>query len=160
MPWLTGPALWLIVGLVLTNLATGALWRLAAASADRHHAVAEACEAKHTAFVALSKAVGEVAKEKAKIEETESRRVHDETAKGWSAAVDVVRSDADRLRRSTRAGSGCGSVSRAPASAERTDDPARNDLPATDEIIAACARDALKLVWLQYHERQQQEAAK
>jgi hypothetical protein len=154
MPFLTGPALWLIVMLLCTNGIAGVMWYVKDADAERYKEAVTACAAKHEAFVAQTKATGQIAAEKVKAKESEDARIAEQTAQGWAAALDVVRRDADRrLRQYANGSAGSRPVSKASADSVRIDDPAQSALPPAERILADCAEDTLKLVWLQHHIR-------
>jgi hypothetical protein len=155
MPWLTGPSLYLIVFLLCTNGIAGVMWYVKGTEATIYKERATACAAKHDAFVEQTRAAGKLAAEKAKAKETENRRIHDETAKGWASALDVVRRDADKRMRQYASGSP--RVSPVPGAAVdtvRIADAAQEPLPPAARVIADCAEDTLKLVWLQHHVKQ------
>ena len=154
MPFLTPPALYLVIALLCTNGVAAIMWYVKSADASRYKEAVTACNAKHDAFVAQTKATGQIAAEKVKAKESENAMLAEQTAQGWAAALDVVRRDADRRVRLAAGGSAGGrAVPATAADTVRIDDPAQGALPAPERILADCTEDALKLVWLQHHLR-------
>lgn len=116
-------SLYLILGLVCSNLLTGVLWRSAAHDLTELHLRAQ------------------VAQEQADAKVTRQKQITEETAHGWKAALDVTRADwSERLRRA-----------RAAQMPGLSQTPARlDDLPADAVPLAAeCAATTLMLVQLQ-----------
>lgn len=148
---------YIIIGLICTNLFAGGMWWLNSVESEAYQTKLETCQGKHLAFVNKTKAEGEIAAEKAKSIEETSRRTANETAKGVSSARAVVRAKFKRVRSASGKSAGGSGLSAPPASAGGVDGNAEGDLPPTERIIADCAQDVLTLVWLQHHERQQQE---
>lgn len=150
MPFLTPLYPALLVILFATNVLAGMMWAIKSTDAKSFKAQLEMCQAKSQAFKDQVEAQGRLAAERARSIEDNHRRTADETSKGWAAALDVVRRDADRrLRLATNAGAGGRGVSAAGATASGIDAPTQVDLPPPARIIADCAEDALTLVWLQ-----------
>ena len=151
MPFLTPFYPWLLVFLLCTNGIAAVMWVVNSHEATAYKERATACAAKHDAFVEQVKAAGRAAEDRARAIDHENQRIADETAKGWAAALDVVRRDANkRLRLAASRSAGAGSVSVAPISADRIDVGTKEHLPATERVIADCSEDTLKLVWLQH----------
>jgi hypothetical protein len=101
-------------------------------------------------------AQGQIAAEHARAKEKYNAEIAEKTAKGWAAALAVVRADADRRVRQYATGSGA-RVSPVPSIAVdslRIADAPQDALPPPERIITDCAEDSLKLVWLQYHVKQ------
>ena len=144
MSWLTPQLFAVLTGLVLWLFTAGG-WYVEAQKADRYKARAEACEAKHQAFADQVKATGKIAEEAARTKEAEYRRIHDETSRAWAAALDVV-----RVQYAARPGPRGSGVSVTPVAADRVVVSPTEPLPAPERIIADCAEDTLKLVWLQH----------
>lgn len=140
----------IIAFLICTNGIAGVMWIVKSKDATSYKSQLETCKAKHQAFVEQVEAQGKLAEEKAKRVEADNRRIADETAKGWAAALDAVRADIDRRVRLAASRSASSSPVPGPSTAAvRIDDPAEVTLPSPERIIADCAEDTLKLVWLQ-----------
>ena len=141
----------IFVLLLCTNGIAGIMWYVKSSDAKTYKAQVETCKAKHQAFVDQVEAQGKIAEEKAKQIEEHNRRVADETSKGWAAALDAVRADADRRMRLLNAArsSGSSGVPASPNAAPRVDDPAESLVLSPEQILADCAEDVVKLAWLQ-----------
>jgi hypothetical protein len=147
MPVLSLPAIWMIVMLLCTNGIAGIMWFVKATEAKAYKERAGLCVAKHEAFVEQAKAAGRAAEDRARAVDRENRRIQDETAKGWAAALDVVRADRLRIARSSTR------VSPVPEPGVTTtgiDGPAAEHLPPPERVLADCAETTLTLVWLQH----------
>ena len=142
--------LYTIVALAVLNIALGFGWWVTGVRLDSAEAQVTACAAKHDAFVEQVKASGRAAEDRARAKEREQKEIADATSKGWAAALDVVRRDADRRLRYANRSAGSGGVSVTPLSADRVVISPQEPLPAPERIIADCAEDTLKLVWLQH----------
>ena len=156
MPWLMGlsPAGIVIALLFATNIVAFGAWRLTAHNLQEAEQKVATCRAQHDAFVAKTKAEGADALRKAKATETENRRIADETAKGWAAAIDTVRADYSRRLRLANGNPGRGAV---PASAEDRSGHAgasADTIPSPERIAADCAETTVTANFLQgYIER-------
>jgi hypothetical protein len=151
MPILTIPGLWLIVLLLCTNGVAGVMWYVKSNDAASYKQQLETCQANAAAFKNQVVAEGQLAAARAKATEEQNRRTADETAKGWAAALDVVRRSADnrvRLALANRGAGGSG-VSVYPVSAPGINAPAQGDLPPPERVLADCSEDVLTLAWLQ-----------
>lgn len=151
MPFLTSPIFYVIAFLVVTNIGTALGWRWVAADLQDAEQKLETCKAGHQAFVDRVAARGKIAEEQAKWVKEYNERIADETSKGWAAALDSVRRDAERRVRLATAGHGAfgGGVSAGGATPDRVVVATEEPLPPPERIIADCAEDTLKLVWLQ-----------
>jgi hypothetical protein len=155
MPFLSLPAIWLIVFLLCTNGIAGIMWFVKATEATAYKERAAACQAKHDVFIEQTRAAGKLAAEKAKAKETENRRIHDETAKGWASALDVVRRDADkRMRQYANASARVSPVPGAAVDTVRIAETPAEPLPPVARVVTDCAETTLMLVWLQHHVKQ------
>ena len=147
-----------IIFLLVTNGLSFLFWQMADSRADRYKDKAAACAAQHDAFVAQSKAQGQIATEKAKQKEAENERISKSTAKGWAAAVVAVRADRDnlnkRLRESASRSAG-GSGLSAPTQDRPGDAQAGTDtIPSPERVAADCAETTITLNYVQsYIER-------
>lgn len=124
-------SLYLLLGLVCTNLLTGMLWRSAANDLTELHLRAQ------------------VAQEQADAKVLRQKQITEETAHGWKAALDVTRADWSERLRNARARQVPG-LSQTPA---RIDDLAADALP----LAAECAETTVMLVKLQGWAQQQWE---
>lgn len=159
MPFLTGPALYIIVVLLCTNLLAGVGYLLKSASAEEYKAQVSECKATHAAFVAQTESQGKLAAQKARNKEAENAKVAKETSDGWAAAIAAVRADyAKRLRLAASRDSGGSGVS-APAQDRPGDAQASPDtVPSPARVAADCAETTITLNYLQsYVERLQNE---
>lgn len=159
MPFVMSPTIIaVLVAVVLQGLTLG--WGFVQSSrADSYKEKLQSCNATHAAFVLQTDSVGRIAAAKAKETEEKNRRTADETAKGWAAALAVVRADyAKRLRAATNASAGGGGVS-APAQDRPGDAQAGPDaVPSPARVAADCAETTITLNYLQsYVERLQNE---
>lgn len=141
----------IIAFLICTNGIAGVMWIVKSKDATSYKSQLETCKARHQAFVDQVEAQGKIAEAKAKQVEAENRRIADETAKGWAAALDVVRADIDRRLRlaAARGSAASGSVPGPTGGTVRIDDPTESPLPPPERVVADCAEDVLKLAWLQ-----------
>lgn len=144
MPGMSPITLVLLIAGAL-QVATGFGWWIASARLDATQTKLAKCNAKHEAFVDQVKVQGEAAMQAARTKEAEHRRIHDETSRAWAAALDVV-----RVQYAARPGPRGGGVSVTPVAADRVVIAPAEPLPAPERIIADCAEDTLKLVWLQH----------
>lgn len=160
---LTPLPLYAIAFLLATNLATGLglKWSMSNTEAEKQKVVE--CRAKHAVFVEQTNAIGEIAKEKARLEKLENERIANDTAKGWAAALGAVRaskSDLDKRMRDSaaRRGSGGGGLS-APAQDRPGDAGTGTDsIPSPARVAQDCAETTITLNYLQsYIERIQDE---
>ena len=156
MPWLMSlsPAGIVIALLFATNIVAFGAWRLTAHNLQEAEQKVATCRAQHDAFVAQTTALGKAAEEKAKSIEAERKKVADETAKGWAAAIDTVRADYSRRLRLANGNPGRGVV---PASAEDRQGHAgasADAIPSPERIAADCAETTVTANFLQgYIER-------
>jgi hypothetical protein len=107
-----------------------------------------ALQQQHWAYVEKVRAEGELAAKQAKAREEEMGRIADETAKGWAAALGVVRADyARRLRNAASAGSGLvpGDTQAGPSAAGSDADT----IPPPERVAADCAETTLTANYLQ-----------
>ena len=140
-----------IVALVLQGLTLG--WGFVQSNrADSYKGKLETCNATHAAFVLQTEAVGRIATAKAKATEEANRRTADETAKGWAAALAVVRADyAKRLRAATNASAGGGGVSAPSGTGQAATGPDAEPIPAPERVAADCAETTLTANFLQQY---------
>ena len=150
MPFLMTPSLYAIAFLLITNIVGIVGWGVTQARLNTAKEAVATCKANHEAFVLQAKAQGELAAKKARQVEQDNERIADETAKGWANALDVVRADTARRVRNVARNPGGREMPGLRAPAERVDAAAEGALPAPERIIADCAEDTLKLVWLQH----------
>ena len=146
----------IIVFLLCTNGIAGIMWYVKSKDATVYHSQLDTCRAEHQSFVSQVEAQGRIAEQKAKQIEEQNRRTADETAKGWAAALDTVRRDADKRVRLILAGRGASGsqMSPVPRTAPGTDAASEEPVPTPEGVIAACLEDTLTLAWLQYFNRQ------
>lgn len=150
MPFVTGPALWLILGLICTNLFAGGMWWINSVEAEAHKNKVIACEAKYDAFVKQTEAASRIALAEEKRVKESNERNADETAKGWAAALDVVRNDgARRLRAATSAGSSGGGATAPPGSGSPSFGTDADTIPSPERVAADCAETTLTANFLQ-----------
>ena len=142
--------LYLIAGLIFTNILAGVGWWASSVRAGGFEAKVTACAAKHEAFVAQVDAQGKLAKEKAKATEETRRRIADETAHGWAAAIDVVRADAARrVRPAASTGSGSRGLPADPAPGQPPAGADADPIPTAERLAADCAETTLTANYLQ-----------
>ena len=150
MPFLMSPTIIAVLIAVVLQAATLGWGFVQSNRAGRNEAKLTTCQAKHEAFVTQTEAAGRIAVAKAKVVEESNRRTADETAKGWAAALAVVRADyAKRVRDATNSGSG-GSGLSAPAGTGQATTPADSDaIPSPERVAADCAETTLTANFLQ-----------
>ena len=149
MPVLS-PVVWVVLIAAALQCMTGLGWWMTSHQLDKAQEAVRRCNVEHQVFVNQTRYQAEQAKARAQQIEHEQRRIQDETAKGWAAALDYVRADAARRVRLAAAGSAGGRGLSSPGTAaQRTDDATESALPAAETIVADCAEDVLKLTWLQ-----------
>lgn len=144
MPFLTGPALWVIIALLCTNGVTGVLLSVKSADANRYKAELAASQATYTAFANQVRAQGEAAIEKAKVAVAEQARITERTIHAYANDLATLRTDYDRLRKQYARARGDG-VSALPVAPTRIDEVPVDALP----LAAECAETTLTLVALQ-----------
>jgi len=150
MPFLISPTIMAVVIACLLQAASLGWGFYQSGRADRAEAKATTCAAKHEAFVAQVDAQGKLAKEKAKTTEETRRRTADETARGWAAALDVVRADAARrVRAAAGAGSGSRGLPADPAPGQPNAGADTDAIPAPERVAADCAETTLTANYLQ-----------
>ena len=108
-------------------------------------------ELKYEGLVARVTAEGMRAKAEAAAKEAEHKRIVEETAHGWKAALDSVRADAARRMRSENAlrNAGGSGVSIVPGAAPVAYAPGPDAIPAPDALAADCAETTLTANTLQ-----------
>lgn len=149
MPFLS-PTIIAVVIACLLQAATLGWGFYQSGRADRAESKATTCAAKHEAFVAQVDAQGKLAKEKAKATEETRRRTADETARGWAAALDVVRTDAARRVRAAASGSsGSRGLPADPAPGQPNVGADADPIPAAERLAADCAETTLTANYLQ-----------
>ena len=152
MPFLNTYALYVVIGLLATNAVTFGLWRFSASDATAQKERVVACQAQHKAFVDQVEAKGRVAEARNKLVKLENERIVNETAKGWSAALDVVRADAARRVRLAAGGGASGGampgISKDSKGYAVTDaDP----IPSPERVAADCAETTVTANYLQQY---------
>ena len=155
MPFVMSPTIIaVIVAFVLQVLTLG--WGFVQNNrAESYKGKLETCNATHAAFVLQTESIGRIAAAKAKEAEESNRRTADETAKGWAAAIAVVRADyAKRLRDAAGRGSGSGTMPG--VSQDRPGDAIlhADAVPSPTRVAADCAETTVTANFLQsYIER-------
>ena len=118
----------------------------------------EKCKQDHAIFLDQTRRAGERAAERAKLIEYEQRRIADETAKSWAAALDYVRADAARRMRLAAGNSGGSGLSQAAQSGLQAPAADPDPIPPPEKLAADCAETTLTANALQsYIERLQHE---
>lgn len=108
------------------------------------------CTSQHEIFVRQIKAEGAMAREKAKAIEETRRRIADETANGWAAALDVVRADAARrVRAAASTSAGGRGLPADPAPGQPTVGADADSIPTAERLAADCAETTLTANYLQ-----------
>lgn len=144
MPFLTGPALYLIVALLCTNGIAAVMWYVNSAEAKQYKAELVTCNAKYSAFADQIMAQGERAIQKAKETVQEQKQITERVSNEYQDRLARLRADYDRMRQQY-ARSGSGGVSAIPVAAARVD-----EIPSDALAIAEqCAETTLTLVSLQ-----------
>ena len=150
MPFVMSPTIIaVLVAVVLQGLTLG--WGFVQSSrADSYKEKLQSCNATHAAFVLQTESVGRSAAAKAKETEENNRRTADETAKGWAAALAVVRADyAKRLRLATSGSASSGSVSKVSQDRPGHALPESDAIPSPARVAADCAETTITLNYLQ-----------
>ena len=158
MPVLS-PISWVIVIAAFLQIVTGFGWWVTSMKLDSAYTKITRCQDKHQAFVDQTRRAGERAQERVKAIETEQQRIADETAKGWAAALDVVRADAARrVRLATNRGAGGSGLSQTAQTGFPSASADPDPIPASERVAADCAETTLTANYLQsYIERLQHE---
>jgi hypothetical protein len=155
MPFLMSPLVYVVAFLLATNIIAGIGWKVSATHAQAADQKVVECRAKHAVFVEQTKAIGEIAKEKARIEKQENERIANETSNGWAAAIAVVRADAaQRVRLAAKRSAGGGSMPQ--VSKDRPGDavPESDAIPSAERVAQDCAETTVTANFLQaYIER-------
>lgn len=152
---LTPITLYAIIALLFSNAAFVVLWQFADLRADKQEALVQKCAADHKAFVDQVESSGRIAQAQAKQKEAEHERIVEDTAKGWAAAIGVVRADAaKRVRDAARRSAGSGSVSQVSQDRPGLALPDPEPIPAPERVAADCAETTVTANFLQaYIER-------
>ena len=152
---LTPITLYAIIGLVVSNIAFIGLWQFADLRADKQEALVMKCAADHRAFKDQVESSGRIAQAQAKQKEAEHERIVEDTAKGWSAALAVVRADAaQRVRNAASRSAGSGAVPKVSQDRPGITVPDPDAIPAPERIAADCAETTVTANFLQsYIER-------
>lgn len=152
---LTPITLYAIIALLFSNAAFVVLWQFADLRADKQEALVQKCAADHKAFKDQVESSGRIAQAQAKQKEAEHERIVEDTAKGWAAAIGVVRADADkRVRDAARRSAGSGSVSQVSQDRPGLALPDPEPIPAPERVAADCAETTVTANFLQaYIER-------
>ena len=151
---LTPVTLWLILGLVFTNLATVVAWRVTDARLESAATEITACAARHEAFVAQTKDQGQVAAEKATQENLKNEQLSESVTKGWAAAVVAVRADRDNLNKRLRNAEARRNPGGSGVSAPTQDRPVNagtdtNTIPSPARVAQDCAETTVTANYLQ-----------
>lgn len=155
MPVLS-PIAWIVLIAAALQCLTGLGWFVTSTKLESAHVKLEKCKQDHAAFVDQTRRVGERAQERVKAIETEQQRIADETAKGWAAALDVVRADAARRMRLANRDSGGGGLSPSPQVGFPSDAADTDPIPPPERVAADCAETTLTANYLQSYIEQLQ----
>ena len=156
MPFLTGPALWIIVCLLCTNGIAGVMWYVKSNEADIKRAELNVCQTKFDSFKQQVEVLGRQQEQKAaEVIAASNLAVHETKAK-YEANLDRLRADYQRMRKQYAQRGASTSPVPAPDIGTRPIDAAAQDAVSDPVRLAAeCAETTLTLIWLQEHERQQ-----
>ena len=155
MPVLT-PISWILVIAAFLQIVTGFGWWVTSTKLDNAYTKLNLCEEKHQAFLDRTRRLSEMAKERAKLIEHEQRRIADETAKSWAAALDYVRADAARRMRLAAGSAGGGGLSQTAQTGLQAPAADTDPIPAPERIAADCAETTLTANYLQSYIEQLQ----
>ena len=146
--------LYIIIGLVFTNLFTLTAWRMTASSVETQKQRVIECQARFDSFKKQVEILGKQQETKTAEVIAASNLAVEETRKKYEANLDRLRADYQRMR-NQYAGSRTSPVP-APDVGTRGADAAAEDAVSDPVRLAAdCAETTLNLIWLQEHERQQ-----
>ena len=149
--------LYLIVGLVVTNLLTAFAWQMEKHAVQTQKERVAVCEARFDSFKKQVEILGKQQETKTAEVIAASNLAVEETRKKYEANLDRLRADYQRLRQ--QYASARTSPVPAPDISTRGIDAATQDAVSDPVRLAAeCAETTLNLIWLQEHERQQKEA--
>ena len=144
-----------MIALLISNVLFIGLWQFADLRADKQEALVMKCAADHKAFKDQVESSGRIAQAQAKQKEAEHEKLIEDTTKGWSAAIAVVRADAaQRVRNATKRSSGSSSVPQ--VSQDRPGDavPDAEPIPPPERVASDCAETTVTANFLQaYIER-------
>ena len=150
------PISWIIVIAAFLQIVTGFGWWVTSMKLDSAYTKITRCQDKHQAFVDQTRRAGERAQERVKAIETEQQRIADETAKGWAAALDVVRADAARRMRLANRDPGGSGVSQTAQTGFPSASADTDPIPAPERVAADCAETTLTANYLQSYIEQLQ----
>lgn len=157
---LTPITLYAIIALLCSNAAFVVLWQFADSRADKQEALVQKCAADHKAFKDQVESSGRIAQAQAKQKEAEHEKLVEDTTKGWSAAIAVVRADAaQRVRNAAKRSAGSGSMPQ--VSQDRPSDavPDAESIPTPARVAADCAETTVTANFLQgYIERLERDS--
>ena len=144
--------LYLIVGLVVTNLLTAFAWQMEKHAVQAQKERVAVCEARFGSFKKQVEILGKQQETKTAEVIAASNLAVEETRKKYEANLDRLRADYQRMRKQY-ANSGSGSVSVFPVSASAVDEIPADALPLAEQ----CAETTLTLESLQGWVTQQAE---
>ena len=148
--------LYIIVGLVFTNLFTLTAWRMTAANAEAQKERVAVCEARFDAFKQQVEILGKQQEKKVAEVIAASNLAVAETRKTYEANLDRLRADYQRVRNQyAKPGASTSPVPAPDISAHGIDAATQDAVSDPVRLAAECAETTLNLIWLQEHERQQ-----
>ena len=157
MPVLS-PVVWIVLIAAALQCATGLGWWVTSTKLENTQVKLEKCKQDHAIFLDQTRRAGERAAERAKLIEYEQRRIADETAKSWAAALDYVRADAARRMRLAAGSAGGGGLSQTAHVGLAAPAADTDPIPPPAQLAADCAETTLTANALQsYIERLQHE---
>lgn len=146
---LTPIPLYSIAFLGCTTLATGFGWWITGVRLDHSKESIVACQTKHEAFVSQVRVEGEKAERKTAEIIANQSQITEDIKNEYSQNLDRLRADYQRLRNTASRSPGSGNMPGISDPASRVEGSAKNDLPDPGRIVAECAEETLKLIWLQ-----------
>jgi len=153
--------LYLIVGLVFTNVVTLAGWSMSRARLDKARAETVACAARHEAFVAQVKAEGDKAARRTAEIIAKNTIIIEDIKNGYSAAIARVRSEySERLRIKAAGGSGGGAMPGVSGPVTGADAADANAIPTPERLAKDCAETTVTANFLQAFIENQSEASR
>ena len=154
---LTPVTLYIIAGLVFTNLLTAFAWQWQRHSTQAEKERVVICQTKFDSFKQQVEVLGKQQEKKVAEVIAASNLAVEETRKKYEANLDRLRADYQRMRQQY-ASARTSPVPAPDISTRGIDAATENAVSDPVRLATECAETTLNLIWLQEHERQQTKA--
>ena len=151
--------LYVIAGLVFTNLLTAFAWQWQRHSTQAEKERVVICQTKFDSFKQQVETLGKQQERKTAEVIAASNLAVSETRKSYETSLARLRADYQRVRNKyAKLGASTSPVPAPDISARGADAAPADAVPDPVRLASECAETTLNLIWLQEHERQQREA--